>query len=292
MSKNTELLLDPEFITENVDSFFVSHAHFDHLPKSRKKPINLPPAICSDATARLFYERIGYKLSNHQSWENEVMKIETIPGGHTFDSSVALITEKETGQKIVYTGDVNVEDRGYLKGFRPFKCDILVLEATWGDRNYQFPSFNHQIELAQEYIETELNKGNPVALLGYSLGKAQLLNHCFGSLIEKRFSSESIWKMEKIHRELGLELFETQKLNLENIISDIPVNEPWLLFHDHSNTSNSLLAHLKKKHNLKIVGFSGWAKDFEQYKYRMGVDAAFIVSDHSDYNSLLGITRL
>ncbi len=279
--------LDPHTITQPSNFTFISHAHTDHLPMSKKKPSFSPLTICSKATARLFYERMGYQVNQKDSWTNDDFTIKTVPGGHTFDSSVAEITDLSTNQLIVYTGDINIEDRAYLTGYKPKKCDILVLEATWGDKHYQFPSFNEQINKAREYILSQIDRGYPVAILGYPLGKSQLLNYSLGDLCETRFSSKSVWIMEQIHKELGLTLYDTEKLpeNLSEESNSLKQN--WLLFYTHRSANDPILSKLKRKYNLKIVGFSGWAKDEENYKYRMGVDAAFIVSDHSDYSNLL-----
>ncbi|TET31048.1 MAG: hypothetical protein E3J70_03145 [Candidatus Heimdallarchaeota archaeon] len=289
--KNSELLLDPKVMDSNASCIFVSHAHMDHLPRSKRKPNFIPTAVCSEATARLFFERMGYRVQQNNVWKNDEFEIKTLPGGHTFDSTVAEIIDLESNQNIIYTGDINVEDRGYLKGFVPKKCDILILEATWGDRDYRFPSFDKQIEQAKEFIRNELEKGYPVALLGYPLGKSQLLNYCLGNLCETRYSSNSIWKMEQVHKELGLELFETKKLPQNPDEEALVGNSPWLLFYNHIGNRDPTLSKLKTKYNLKVVGFSGWAKNLESYKYRMGADAAFTISDHSDYSSLLEIVK-
>ena len=289
--ESSEILLDPTVVKPEVSSIFVSHAHYDHLPKSRKKPLKVPPTVCSKATARLFKERIGYDLNQKDSWENDEYILEALPGGHTFDSTVAKITNKENGEVTVYTGDVNLEDRAYLTGFKPIKCNTLILEATWGDKNYRFPPYKQQVRLAREYIQNQLEQGNPVALLGYALGKAQLLNYSFGDLCEERFSSNSIWKMEQTHVELGLDLHPTKLLNNDQLDSNLGNSDPWLLFYSNSGRKDKTLAYLKEKYNLKVIGFSGWARNQERYKYQMGADAAFVVSDHSDYDNLLQIIK-
>jgi len=289
--ESSEILLDPQIIGSTASSMFISHAHYDHLPRSKKKPNIISPAVCSKATARLFQERIGYSLNQHDFWENDEYKLETVPGGHTFDSTVAKITDKENGNIVVYTGDVNLEDRAYLTGFKPFKCNTLILEATWGDKDYRFPPYEHQAKLAREYIQKQLDQGNPVTLLGYSLGKAQLLNYSFGDLCEERYSTNAIWKMEQTHKELGLDLHPTKLLANDKLDIGLESNKPWILFHNHTSVRDKTLAYLKRKHNLKIIGFSGWAKNQEQYKYRMGTDAAYVMSDHSDYSSLLKIIK-
>ena len=275
----------------SASCIFISHAHTDHLPRSKRKPAFNPVAVCSEATARLFFERMGYKVQQNDSWRNDEFEIKALPGGHTFDSTVAEIVNLYTNEKIIYTGDINIEDRGYLKGFEPKKCDILILEATWGDRDYKFPPFSKQIQKAKEYIQNQLEKGYPVALLGYPLGKSQLLNYCLGELCDIRYSSKSIWKMEQVHKELGLELFETNELPISPGKGELEKDNPWLLFYNHVGNNDTTLNMLKTKFNLKIVGFSGWAKDLETYKYRMGADAAFTISDHSDYSSLLEIVK-
>ncbi|NHJ46201.1 MAG: hypothetical protein FK733_00300 [Asgard group archaeon] len=286
---NSKLLLDPKKMDPIAACIFVSHAHSDHLPTSRKKPMIPPTTVCSVATERLFFERMGYHLEQHDSWSNDDFTIKTLPGGHTFDSTVAEIIDHSTNQTIIYTGDVNVENRGYLEGFQPKKCDILIIEATWGDKNYQFPSFDDQIKQARNYIQNELDKGNPVALLGYALGKSQLLNYCLGDLCDTRYSSKSIWKMEQVHRELGLELFETNEIpnDYQTLANE---NGPWLLFHTHTSRKDPVLQTLKQKHNLKVIGFSGWAKN-GYYKIQMGADASYTISDHSDYSNLIEIIR-
>ena len=289
--KTTKLLLDPKKIDPKADCIFISHGHSDHLPTSKRKSATTPPIVCSDATAKIFETRIGYSIENQPTYINDDFLIETIPNGHTYDSTAALITELETGKKIVYTGDINIENRAYLTGFKPVKCDVLIIEGTWGDKNYTFPKFANQIKDARKYVENELRKGNPVALLGYPLGKSQLLNYSFGDLCKNRYSSNSIWKMEQIHKDLGLELFDTKNMTTALLERTSNNNEPWLLFYNHVGWRDKTLPKLKQEYNLKVVGFSGWAKNKESYKFKMGADEAFTISDHSDYLSLLNIVK-
>jgi Cft2 family RNA processing exonuclease len=65
-------------------------------------------------------------------------------------------------------------------------------------------------------------------------------------------------------------------------------NEPWLLFYTGSGRKDTTLQLLKKRYDLRVVACSGWARD-NYYKYRIGADQAYIISDHCDYGSLLTI---
>ncbi|MBN1329015.1 MAG: hypothetical protein JXA54_06035 [Candidatus Heimdallarchaeota archaeon] len=288
---SSQLNLDPHTMNQPTSYSFISHAHTDHLPVSKKKPSFSPLTICSKATARLFYERMGYHIDQKDLLRHDDFTVTAVPGGHTFDSTVAEIIDQSTEQTIVYTGDVNIEDRGYLKGYKPKKCDVLILEATWGDKHYQFPSFKDQIDKARNYIQSQIDEGYPVAILGYPLGKAQLLNYSLGDICEIRYSGKSVWAMEQVHKELGLPLYDTNILpeNFTEVSNSL--NQPWLLFYTHRGANDPTLSKLKQKFNLKIAGFSGWAKDEEVYKHRMGVDAAFTISDHSDYSCLLKLVE-
>jgi len=281
----TSLHLDPKTFTSEKDLFFISHTHYDHLPLKSRKPLFTPRVVCSKATARLFGYRMGYEIAQMNALETEQFSLKITPSGHTFDSSVAEIIFKETNQRLIYTGDINLEDRAYLQGFRPKKCDLLLLEATWGNKDYAFPPFQEQVEQAKSYIQAQLDHGYPVILLGYPIGKAQLLNYCFGGLSDLRFSSNAIWEIEQVHRDLGLALNETEKL--PQTIDDLPKDSPWLLFHGFGGTNAQFFQKLRRRANCRVIAFSGWAKNLESFKYRSGVDAAFTISDHSDYNSLV-----
>lgn len=128
-------------------------------------------------------------------------------------------------------------------------------------------------------------------MLGYALGKAQLLNYCLGDLADKRFSQKGIWEMEQIHRELGLNLYETHQISEELMKKSVLCKEPCLLFSTHFGGQNSLLGRLKKKYNLKVVGFSGWLLNQKNYWYHKSIDAGFPLSDHADFHKLLEIVR-
>ncbi|MHA1435034.1 MAG: hypothetical protein ACTSO7_14430, partial [Candidatus Heimdallarchaeota archaeon] len=105
--KSSKLLLDPKLIDPTADCIFISHGHTDHLPTSRRKPPNIPPIVCSEATAKIFEERKGYSINHQSSFSNDEFSIVTTPNGHTYDSTVAVITDLETQKRIVYTGDIN-----------------------------------------------------------------------------------------------------------------------------------------------------------------------------------------
>jgi len=50
--------------------------------------------------------------------------------------SRAALIENE----VLYTGDVSIQDRAYMKGFQPVKADKLIVESTYGIPAYRLPN--------------------------------------------------------------------------------------------------------------------------------------------------------
>jgi putative mRNA 3-end processing factor len=56
------------------------------------------------------------------------------------------------------------------------------------------------------------------------------------------------------------------------------------------SSSNGFLARLKKEHSAVTVAFSGWAAN-DGYRFSMGADYAFPLSDHCDYAELMKLVQ-
>ena len=61
-------------------------------------------------------------------------------------------------------------------------ADILIIESTFGRPEYIFPGVAEIIHKTNRIISEMYNLGVPVLLMGYPLGKAQLLGCIFWSL--------------------------------------------------------------------------------------------------------------
>lgn len=247
----------------------VSHAHFDHLHTNTESEV-----LCSEITGKLAESRTGEKVS----YITEHEQVEMIDSGHIIGSSAALV-DKE-GEKVLYTGDFSTQDRCYIEGFQPVEADTLVIESTYGVPAYSFPE---QKKVESQITDWIQDTDKPLFLFGYSLGKAQKIQHivqnaterpiiAHGSVKNMNDTVEEVTDLEFRAKPYG----ENKKLMEENGIFIGPT----------SFAKKDALNKLVEKVGGVKAGFSGWAAD-GSYQYRGGYDKTFPLSDHADFEDLV-----
>jgi len=267
---------------------FYSHAHSDHIPRKLPKT----DIITSDITKSL----LSHFTSNfndptfHKEYSDYNVQMVQKSSGHIVGST-ALLIESDEG-KAIYTGDVSIRDKGFLEPFKPEKCDNLIIESTFGTPNHIFPDYDSTIKQTKEQIITYLENGVPVVLMGYALGKAQMLYHSFSDLSdtiimhESNYSINSLLLEHNIEGAIPAELYMDAK---ESGLLDKANN--WILYTPMKSGRNALFAYLKKKYDVKLFAFSGWCLA-SNYKFRLAVDHGVPISDHADFNELIKICEL
>ncbi|MFB6242040.1 MAG: MBL fold metallo-hydrolase RNA specificity domain-containing protein [Candidatus Nanosalina sp.] len=254
------------------DVNIVSHAHMDHVHRSDSQ------VVCSDLTARLAEARTDEKVQRAGDHGVELM-----PSGHILGSSAALFGDE---RKYLYTGDVSLRDRRYLDGFEPPSADVLVVESTYGIPAYTFPD---QKEIEQRIIDwIQDNSDQPLYLFGYSLGKAQKIQHIVEEATDRPVLAHgAVKKMNDIVEEASdLEFLakpygENKKLlEEENAVLIAP---------SRSSKADWVEKNIEKYGGLK-AGFSGWAAQ-DSFRYRGGYDQTFPLSDHCDFEELLELVK-
>jgi Cft2 family RNA processing exonuclease len=251
---------------------FISHSHADHMLR-KKTPI---PKLCSLETEKLISARRNHPLINTiRELSIKELNLRMIDTGHVLGSRGLVI---ENDKKILFTSDFCTRSRAFLGNFKPEKCDYLMMEATFGKENFVFPPSGEIVKKAKDWIEEQFKKGCPVVLMGYTLGKAQLLCKIFENF-SPIYVDENIKKINDIYRECGVPLLDFERFG-QNKQLKIP---PWILI----TSPQSGRAKLMRKVNAKTAFFSGWAIDEESYVYRMKVDRVFPLSDHADFNELV-----
>ncbi len=175
-------------------------------------------------------------------------KIKMLDSGHSLGSKMFLVNNK-----LLFTGDFNTDNR-YCGQAKPNKCSTLIVESTFAKPQYIFPKSKFVIKDFKDYLEDNSN----VTVNAYTFGKAQEI--CF-ILDELKIPFDVSESIGKINNHLGLKFKHYQK------------NAPVVLTKDRIP-------------GYKRVALSGWAVD-PRYQYKMGLDRAFVFSDHCDYPSLL-----
>jgi len=178
--------------------------------------------------------------------------------------------------------DITTQDNFFDLGGHSLLAMRMVaeIETTFGNQNYIFPPTNEMVDEAREYIQSELDDGRNIVLLGYTLGKAQKIMKIVEGLGVPVFVYDKIRELNKVYEKYKINLGSHQRISAINGGQFILVHPP----------SRSFALDRFRNRNTTFVGFSGWAFKNE-YKYWIGADRVFPMSDHADFMELLDTVR-
>lgn len=274
-----KILLDPSKVESN-DFVFISHAHSDHVYRKPKNKTRIK-TITSIETEAIAKAR-GYEITNTIYEEKD---LELIDSGHILGSKGLLAFNE-----IFYTGDISIRKRAFLNPPKTIpQVDTLIIESTFARPEYIFPDHTKIIHDANKIIADAYDKGHPVIIMGYPLGKAQLLTNFFGHW-DPLFAYDSIEIMNNVYREMGIPLRNTTCFTDAEKSKKLDSKNPWVMLAPLMNGNSKFLRYMKEKYNTITLGFSGWACN-NGYKYMMGIDYALPMSDHCDYNELVQLVH-
>jgi len=272
---NIRYLLDPRDSAPS-DCTFVSHAHIDHV----HQPVKGAKILASRETADLALTR-GYDLGETIE---RLEGIDLLDSGHILGSRALRIDDE-----LLYTGDAAGRERGFLGKCKTKRARVLITETTYGSPEYVFPSTAKLVKEVNTLIGETFDKGKPVVLMGYPLGKAQLLCYYFSSW-SPLYLHVSVARMNEVHRRHGVSLKEGDLIDSEGPgEAELPAG-PWLMVTPIMKSSGMFISNLKRRLGAVLVAFSGWASE-PGYKQYLGVDHAFPLSDHCDYSELLRLAQ-
>jgi putative mRNA 3-end processing factor len=250
------------------DVYAISHAHSDHLPQS----VQGSKVVCSDTTLRCALGRTRKFLEKrtHPS-------LELLDAGHMAGSSMFLYRGEKT---VLYTGDIYTRSRLNQEGAKPVKTDILIIESTYGKPRYVFPPAEEMVRVIKDWVEDTLSQNLPVALFAYPLGKSQDLIHMFDDL--EPYVHQSVLNATRM-------VEGDDHLYHYRPYPDGDIREPFVMICPTQSCGSNLINSWKRK-GMRTAGVSGWAIE-SSYKYRLGVDEAFIFSDHADFQDLMRFVK-
>ena len=262
--------LDPKRGVQNEINF-VSHAHLDHLHNQRGQSV----LIASKQTSEIAKLR-GYVIENYvENYENFTM----IDAGHILGAKGLLVDD------LFYTGDISIRDRGFMKGAKVPKCKTLITECTFGMPEYVFPSIPDTVKRVNEIISELYGRGKPVILLGYELGKAQILSYLFSHW--QPYYHDSVKKVNDLYLSFGIPLNESIG-HTEAESMGLLEKKPWLMIAPNLSGRNVFIKHMKSKYDAITIGFSGWAQS-SRFSFARGHDYSIPLSDHCDYDELINM---
>lgn len=250
------------------DICYVSHAHSDHVKNKNKKCI-----LASQPTIDI--ASINYKE------KVDLKNVKLHRAGHMFGATQIEI--QKDGETFVYTGDLSLSDGFTFKGAKVIESDTLLIEATYGMKDYVFPKREDIAHIISREVLSRIKYGN-VIFSSYPTGKSQelikILNEYCGitPLVSDRIAkisenyNKNGNKLEFINSE-SEEGVEMLKSNFVGIVSKASINPYEFRMRMTSFYGKPVY----------LMSLSGWNLKCRSDKY----DVALPMSDHADYNELM-----
>jgi Cft2 family RNA processing exonuclease len=257
---------------------FVTHAHSDHASALRRPEIK---KYATPETIELL------KVSGWNNLDNisEVnigdrirlgeFEIIVHNAGHILGSVMYEVCSPEGN--LLYTGDIGLEDTFTVTSAKSSKCDMLVVESTFGAPMFKFPKISDVgIEMVRWAVMDIIPKARIPTFKTDSIGNAQEIISIFN-------------KMTKLPVVTNRRTTKISEVYLKNGFN--------LDFHDVASEEGQKLLELgtcvfitskgsrPKQDNLENALASGWAVLFGNR------GRAFPLSDHADYVSLIKFIR-
>jgi putative mRNA 3-end processing factor len=258
---------------------FVSHAHADHVPKSRQMKVYATAATAAFMRIRGFKGDITV-LGFYESVDVPNARVTLFPAGHILGSAMIYV-ETDEGT-LLYTGDFRNPPSLTSDGFAfPEHVDTLITEATFSLPIYRWKSHEELYGDIHRFAADALSDGAIPVFYGYSLGKTQEILHALAGLGEETLIHDSGFNLCKAYEEHGVSFGSYSKLG-SNILKPSPVITP---------SSADITALWESLYPVRTANVSGWAAAGNR-NASSGADTGIALSDHVDFFELIDWIKL
>ena len=269
------------------DTGLISHAHSDHTARHRQPILTANTRLL---LADYLKKSDPITLDYGEPLDRGTYTLTLYPAGHCLGSSQALVTSKQTGERLLYTGDFKAQPSPINEPLTPVECDTLVIESTYGHPAYAFPPEDNVLETAYRTLRVWLERGERPVVQGWRLGKAQELMHYLLAQGFELVVEEGIYQVAEAYQQAGVEFpGDFKGFNGQWAEGQVLVCPPGL--RKDGDLSHQLNRYLGKRY----MELTGWASGQQGRKSRrrwgrMG-DASLPYSDHADFNDLVGYVQ-
>ncbi len=277
---------------------YVSHGHADHA----REHATVVTSVNSARICRLRFGRRSETKRSRQTglliepprtpaacfeehafnepWSEGDHRLTLFPAGHVLGSSQLLI-EGEAG-RFVYTGDFKLARSYTCEPPEVKRCDVLLMECTYGRPQYVFPSRDEIEEQIVDFAQRALDDGCAPLFFAYSLGKAQEAMAILAKAQIPLTVHGAVHAMARVYEEAGVHLGTYEKYDA------LTYDGTRALIWPPSGKTRPKAAHTRP---VRTAMLTGWALG-PGATYRYGADAAIPLSDHADYPALLRYIEL
>lgn len=256
---------------------FVSHAHADHIPKTKGLNIYATPPTAALMKLRGYSTPIN-QLSFLQTIETPKAKVTFFPAGHILGSAMTFI-ESDLGN-VLYTGDYRTPPSPATEGFQlpDERIDYFITEATFALPIYKWKTHEELATEIKGFASNALKDGYTPVFLAYNLGKAQEIMYILKDLNHPMQIHNAGFKLCGVYEHAGFHLGDYETYDRETA-------EGKILITPGMGPENGFASHIKKK---RIAYCSGWAA-MEARQTQLTIDKLIPISDHLDFFELINL---
>lgn len=273
-TKQSKVILDPvggRRAGRNTHTF-ITHAHADHTYglRTNTKKYATPETIA-------IYEKLNAKrldnivpLRINKTVKIGDIEVTAIHAGHMLGSSQFLVTTPE--KTVLYTGDINCVDTLTTEAAQVVECDELIMEATYGDPFYVFPTRHKIYARIVEWATAQAKKKRSPIFHAYAAGKGQEIVKLFNVYTTLPVVvNPSISRVNQAHTDFGVKLdyFDMSSRKISEVLGGVHVLVTTT--RDESVTAERSVRALA----------TGWA-----LKMRSRNFPSFPLSSHADFRQL------
>lgn len=258
-----------------VECAFVSHAHGDHIARHDR-------TIATAPTLALMRHRLGepkrrrteaLPAAYRAPFGLGELTLELFAAGHVLGS--AQLRVQRGAVALGYTGDLCTERTHAAEPAEVMPCDVLVLESTFGHPRYVFPPKAETLGAVRRFVDDALSDGVTPVLLGYALGKAQEILKFLSDAGYRCAVHPVVHAVNRVYEAHGVGLANVRPLPPEGPDpGEVVVAPPHL-------ARSPAMRGIRRR---RTAVLTGWAVDGGRH---FRADAAFPLSDHADFPSLL-----
>jgi putative mRNA 3-end processing factor len=258
---------------------FVSHAHSDHCSDAGR-------ILCTPETAALHRARRGacdaVRVPFGESVDVGDARVTLLSAGHALGS--AMIVARSASGTVAYTGDFKLRENPFTPMARVPRCDVLVMECTFGEPRYRFPPDAVLLEQLFAFIDETLAMNATPVVLVYALGKGQEALYHLTSRGYDVMVHGAIGNMCQLHVELGFPFpgpGRWARYRRGDIGRRVLLTTP-------STRKTAMVEKLRAK---RIAYLTGWAQHPGAHNMYKGCDLVLPLSDHADFDELVRTAR-
>jgi putative mRNA 3-end processing factor len=263
---------------------YVSHGHSDHARGVHETIISTPhnAEVCRlrfgarKSKPALRFEEHDYNAP----WTEGDHRLTLFSAGHVLGSAQLMI-ESDAGS-FVYTGDFKLGRAYTCEPAEVKKCDVVLMECTYGRPQYVFPSRDHVEDDMIAFALKALEDDCVPIFYAYSLGKAQEAMAILGKAGIGLVAHDAVYQMARVYETCGV------KMPAYELYDPLAYDGTKALIWPPSGKDLPATINGKK---VRSAVCTGWALNSGAL-YQYGSDAAFALSDHADFPSLLRYIEL